>query len=115
MTRPSKTTISGSVCKIPFASTMSTSFVWTTRSDVMPVLNPVSHTEISVAMCRAHIQRRLKAVERHAVRAVTDAVKCDLKSFLRALDDHPCQLFGRHARDAAVVRVVRKGREHGRG
>ncbi len=32
-----------------------------------------------------------------------------------ALEDHRVQLLGRHARDAAVVRVVGEGREHGRG
>jgi hypothetical protein len=31
-----------------------------------------------------------------------------------ALDDHLRQLLGRHARDAAVVRVVGEGREHRR-
>src|ERR1700753_1771549 len=57
----------------------------------------------------------LEAVERHAVRAVANAVERDLKSGGVALDYHPCQLFGRHAWNAAVVRVVGEGREHCRG
>src|SRR5947209_13580389 len=56
-----------------------------------------------------------ESIKRHAVRAVADAVERDLKSGGVALDDHPCQLFGRHARDAAVAEIVREGREHGRG
>src|SRR5947209_16788796 len=56
-----------------------------------------------------------ESVERHAVRAVADAVERDLKSGGVAFDDHACELFGRHARDAAVAGVVVEGREHGGG
>src|SRR5438045_6211855 len=59
--------------------------------------------------------RLCKAVERHAVGAVADAVERDLESGGVARDDHACELFGRHARDAAVAGVVGEGREHGGG
>ena len=73
-------------------------------------------TEHKLGICArlVYFSRRPEAVERHAVRAVADAVESDLKPGGVALDDHLRQLLGRHARDAAVVRVVGEGREHGR-
>src|SRR2546421_2461671 len=85
-------------------------------SPIVCYANPSYYGSLTYQVSVGRIKLRcFKRIERHANSFIADGVEADLKACVRAFDGHAREFFGRVAWDAAVVRVVGEGREHGGG